>query len=182
MHKPTLDTLKNKLSITPATSAELDIVLDMLEEAARWITSKGIDQWQPGSFADQRKQKIAGQVDHGEVYLARVDGKPFGTFTLQWADPLVWQNVPDDAGYMHRLAVRRAFAGQGLGQALLASAGSKVVAAGKRYLRLDCMAENEALRLYYERAGFSYCGDLSGNGWSASLYEKLLRTRNEDET
>jgi GNAT superfamily N-acetyltransferase len=174
MNEPTLETLKNNISIAQASSIELDIVLDILEEAARWITSKGIDQWRPGLFTYERNQRIAEQVAKGEVYLANVDGKPVGTITLQWADPLVWKNVQDDAGYVHRLAIRRTFAGKGLGQTMLNWAQSLAASRGKRYLRLDCMTENAALRSYYARAGFTYCGDVSGKGWSASLYEKSI--------
>ncbi len=48
--------------------------------------------------------------------------------------------------------------------------------AGKRYLRLDCMAENPALNDYYRRAGFSYRGERRGDGWAASLYERPVPT------
>jgi GNAT superfamily N-acetyltransferase len=174
MNEPSHNILENNVTIIPATSAELDIVLDILEEVSRWITSKGIDQWRPGSFTGERKQKITEQVDQGEVYLANVEGQPAGTFTLQWADPLVWKNVPEDAGYVHRLAIRRAFAGRGLGRAMLTWAEFMAASNGKRYLRLDCMTENTALRLYYRQVGFTYCGDVSGKGWSASLYEKSI--------
>lgn len=180
MNEPTLEKLKNTLTITPATSTELDTVLDILEEAARWITSKGVDQWRPGSFVETRREKIAAQLELGEVYLAKVEGYPAGTLTLQWADPLVWKHVPHDAGYVHRLAIRRAFAGKDLGRAILTWAEAMSLSNGKRFLRLDCMTENTALRSYYANAGFTYCGDVSGNGWSASLYEKQLGKRKED--
>jgi GNAT superfamily N-acetyltransferase len=165
------------ITISQAISSELDIILDILEEAACWITSKGIDQWQPGDFIGTGRKKIADQIEQGEVYLASVDGQVAGTFTLQWADPAVWKDVPDDAGYVHRIAIRRAFAGKGLGQIMLEWAGSMAASQGKRYLRLDCMTENTALRQYYTHAGFDYCGDIHGKSWSASLYQKHVIRR-----
>ncbi len=39
---------------------------------------------------------------------------------LQWSDPFFWGDNDTDAGYVHRLAVRRDHAGRGFGEALLA--------------------------------------------------------------
>ena len=94
------------------------------------------------------------------------------TLTLTWADPHVWGEQPDDAGYVHGLAIRRDAAGQGLGAVMLAWAGRAVAAAGRPHLRLDCMAANAGLRAYYEHVGFTYVRDLPDGSWSASLYEK----------
>jgi RimJ/RimL family protein N-acetyltransferase len=46
---------------------------------------------------------------------------------------------------------------------------------GKKFIRLDCMAENPALCAYYEQAGFTYCGETRGKGWKAALYEKKVQ-------
>lgn len=73
---------------------------------------------------------------------------------MAWADPL------GKAGYVRRLAVRRSHAGQGLGSQLLDWAADQVGAAGKRLLRLDCVAENAGLRRYYEGVGFTHLGDV----------------------
>lgn len=161
-----------QLTIVPAQPSELETVLDILEEGAQWLTSRGIDQWPPGAFRGRRLQSIVDHLSVGEVYLAKVDGEAIGTLRLQWSDKPTWGEMPDDAGYVHALAVRRAFAGMGVGRQLLQWAEDTAAANGKHYLRLDCTAENPALRSYYEQAGFTYRGDIEGNGWKASLYEK----------
>lgn len=154
-----------------AGPANIDTVLGILEDAARWLTSRGIDQWRPGRFD---RDGLAASLSRGEVYLATVDGRPAGTLTLQTSDPLFWPNVSDDALYLHRLAIHRTYAGQGLGLYLLRWAEEATASAGKRYLRLDCMAESNVLRAYYESAGFSYRGNVTGKNWGASLYEKSV--------
>ena len=63
-----------------------------------------------------------------------------------------------DAGYLHRLAVRRHGEGS---ESLLHWAEGHVAAEGKAYLRLDCAAWNESLRAYYERAGYEHVGDVT---------------------
>jgi hypothetical protein len=64
-------------------------------------------------------------LSDGRVLLARLNGAVAGTFTLEWTDPL-WTDA-GAAGYVHRLAVRRAAAG--LGARLLAWAGPLCVGA-----------------------------------------------------
>jgi ribosomal protein S18 acetylase RimI-like enzyme len=169
-----------QITIVQAQPPELEIVLDILEEAAHWLTSRGIEQWSPGTFRNGRRRRelLAYHLSQGEVYLAKVDGEvngeAIGTLTLQWSDKLIWGDMPDNAGYVHNLAVRRTFAGMGVGRQLLQWAEKAVVANGKQYLRLDCMAKNAALNRYYQQAGFTCCRHVEGNGWKASLYEKQV--------
>jgi GNAT superfamily N-acetyltransferase len=146
-------------------------VLSILEEAAQWLVYRGIDQWQPGSFS---RRRIADRIERGEMYLAELRGRAVGTLALQWSDEETWGDVPADAGYVHGLAIRREFAGKGLGRELLRWAEERVAASDKKYLRLDCVAENRALNEYYRRAGFSYRGGALVWGLEVSLYEKKV--------
>ena len=159
------------LDVGAARPSELGTVLAILDEAGCWLQGRGIQQWRPGSFPTG---EIEERIRRGEVYLAWADGEPAATLTIQWEDPAFWGDVPRDAAYVHRLAVRRARAGRGLGHALLAWAEGTARAAGMRYLRLDCAAENAQLRAYYEAAGFERRGELAGSGWATTLYEKSL--------
>lgn len=163
-----------QLTIAQAQPSDLETVLTILEEAAQWLTSRSIEQWSPGAFRGTHRQFIVDHLNQGEVYLAKVDGEAIGTIRLQWSDKSTWGEMPDDAGYVHSLAIRRAFAGKGVGQQLLQWAEKTVAVNGKHYLRLDCMKENSALRRYYEQAGFIHRGDVEGNSWKASLYEKRV--------
>lgn len=165
-----------QIKLVRVQSSEIDTVVDILEEAASWLASRGIDQWRQGSFLGPRYDSIADQVYRGEVYLATLDGEPVGTLTLQWEDKNFWGDVSDAAIYVHRIAIRRAYAGKGLGLRLLQWAESTAAKAGKSFLRLDCMAENSALCEYYEYAGFECRGEIQGKGWRGRLYEKRTRT------
>src|SRR5260370_10992053 len=138
--------------IVRATVADATTILALHEEAARWLVARGVQQWLPGDFA---MELLVTQIGRGEAYLARIGGAPVGTFTLQWADPRVWGEQPDDAGYVHGLALRRAYAGRGLGRLLLDSAGQMAAPTRKTHLRLGCLTENPALRAPYQAAGFA---------------------------
>jgi ribosomal protein S18 acetylase RimI-like enzyme len=153
-----------------ARPEDADAILLICEEAASWLTGRGIDQWEPGSF---ERAPLLDEIAHGYAYLASCVEQPAGTLTLSWADPPTWGRRPDDAGYVHALAVRRAFAGQQLGRGLLAWAERTAAAAGKTYLRLDCVAHNERLNQYYRDAGFAFRG-VMGTRRPVSLYEKRI--------
>ena len=55
-----------------------------------------------------------------------------------------------------------AYAGQKIGLQMLRWAESKARTADKRFLRLNCLAEDRKIRDYYEKAGFVYTGDVIG--------------------
>ncbi len=160
---------RTRVEMVRAEPSDLDAVLSILEEAARWLASRGIDQWGPGSSP---RGRIKNRIGRGEVYLAVLDGRPVGNVVLQWSDEETWGDVPDVAGYVHGLAIRREAAGRGLGRELLRWAEGRAAAAGKEYLRLDCAAGNRALNAYYERAGFAFRGRAFVWGLEVSLYEK----------
>jgi ribosomal protein S18 acetylase RimI-like enzyme len=166
----TVKTAAGRFSVARARSEDIEVVAAILEEVAAWLHARGIDQWRMG---DWLRPLLAARIAQGEVYVARHDGEPAATLTLQWSDGETWGPMPDDAGYVHSFAVRRAYAGQGLGLALLRWAERQVADGGRAYLRLDCMARNAALRAYYERAGFAERGDIPTDDWSA-LYEKRV--------
>ena len=160
-----------EFEVREARLADLDAVVSMLEEAARWMVRRGIEGWTPDGLS---RERIAVLIESGEMYLAVLDGRPAGTFALQWSDRETWGDVPDDAGYIHGLAIRREFEGTGLGREMLRRAEQMVSRSEREYLRLDCVADNEALNEYYRRAGFDYRGRAVVRGLAVALYEKRV--------
>ncbi len=163
-----------RYTITRATLADLDAVIDIYEEAARWLVARGIaDQWRPGEYTAAMARHT---IEQAEVYLAWRAGAAVGKCSLIWDDPTVWGAQPPNAGYVHGLATRRSEAGRGLGATLLRHAARQIAAVGRPYLRLDCSANNRALRNYYERLGFTHRGDTITSNWGASLYERRVES------
>jgi ribosomal protein S18 acetylase RimI-like enzyme len=105
------------------------------------------------------------------VYL---EGRIVATITLQTHDQVIWGEDFGDALYIHLLVVHRDFRGRGIGRLLLQWATERAVEMKRRFLRLDCWAENAALRSYYEKAGFSPHGEIELNGWRSARYEKVV--------
>ena len=158
--------------IIAAAPNDIEVVLEILDEASAWIINQKLPHvWVPGGFP---REAFIDQISRGEVYIGLVDGKPAGTFVLQWSDVFWWGEQPPDAGYVHKLAIRPAYAGQGVGRQMLAWAGDRTRSMGRKILRLNCMAEDRKIREYYENAGFVRVRDVMGPRALATLYEKTL--------
>jgi ribosomal protein S18 acetylase RimI-like enzyme len=148
------------LTIATATKDDLDRYIDLLEELAEWMHGRGIVQWPRGRARNGRDYYEA-SIDRHELHLAFVAGEFAGGLRILKRDPVVWPDViDDDALYLYTLAVRRTFSGRGVGRELLAWAEQQVTAAGRRYLRLDCVPGNAFLRRYYEDGGFIARGEI----------------------
>lgn len=156
------------LEVHRARPEDVDEVVSILSEAASWLTARGISQW-PDPFP---RDRVAALAQQGDFHLARLDGETVATLALLWSDPTFWGERPDDAGYVHALAVRRRHAGRGLGGRLLAWAEEQVAGARREYLRLDCRVENDELRRYYERHGFEPRGEVAVDEFTSALYER----------
>jgi ribosomal protein S18 acetylase RimI-like enzyme len=147
-------------------------VAELLDEATVWVGERGYEQW-PLPFPHG---EIAAAIEREEVYLAEIEGDPVATVTLLWDDQQYWPAAEPDAAYVHKLAVRRAAAGRRIGQAIVEWADRTAAAAGRDFLRLDCLRDNPGIRAYYERLGFEHRGDLVVNGRDMSIYERRVHT------
>jgi GNAT superfamily N-acetyltransferase len=162
----------NDFRVVPAKPDDIDTVLEILDEAAAWIIKQKLPNvWEPGRFS---RETFLDQILRGEVHIGLIDETPAGTITLQWSDLVFWGEQQPDSGYVHKFGVRPSYAGQEIGLEMLKWAEATAREAGKRLLRLNCLAADRKIRNYYERAGFLYKGDVVGPRAVASLYEKAL--------
>ncbi|HEY7319136.1 MAG TPA: GNAT family N-acetyltransferase [Candidatus Binatia bacterium] len=158
-----------RLSIRQATSEDTNAVADILREAAAWLEERGVPQWRQDELQHNR---IVAEVDSGQFFLAECDSVPAGTVKFQLEDRLFWPDVPqDDSAFIHRLAVKRRFAGGEISSALILWAIARTHAVGRRYLRLDCEASRVRLRAVYERLGFRFHSDRQVGPYFVARYD-----------
>jgi GNAT superfamily N-acetyltransferase len=151
--KPAQRSAPSDLKVVPPNPEGIDIVLGILDEAAAWIIEQKIPSvWKPGEFS---REIFLDQISRGKVHIGMADGKPAGTITLRWSDPIFWGEQQPDSGYVHKLAVRPVYAGLKIGLEMLKWAEATARKAGKRFLRLDCLATGRKIRDYYEQGRFS---------------------------
>ena len=161
------------LVLETARPEELPIVMGILDECAAWLHSRGIAQWVlPQPPHEWERMRV--QIGLGHVFLARLvaDRSLVGTLRIEWEDTELWPYDPLGGGYVHSLAIRNHARGQRVGESLLQWAQAQIAARGRKYIRLDCWAENSQLCRYYESLGFRRCGHFQRGAWRGALYEK----------
>ncbi|MGW1037538.1 GNAT family N-acetyltransferase [Streptomyces antibioticus] len=158
--------------IAPAEEADLPRLIKFRTDASAWLRTRGTDQWAKPFPADH----ILGSIRRGEVFMIREEphSDAAATITLDRdADARLWtpNEIAEPALYVHKLAVDRAYAGTGLGSALLDWAGEQSVRQGVKWLRLDAWTTNLRLQAYYLEHGFTHVRTADDpevvSGWAA---------------
>lgn len=176
------EAIGTRSDIRPAALDDVEVVLALLAEAAEWTASIGFANW-PARFP---RAVVTHGIAERELYVVHERDAIVATVALQWSDVMFWGEREADAGYVHRLTVRRDRAGTGLGATILDWAAQQVRAADRDWLRLDVPADNLPLCGYYERLGFEYRGDAEGDftqsdavvrHWRSRLYERDCGSR-----
>lgn len=175
-HTFTVIAMTVQVTFRQADARDLDVLVRLHDDAARWMLRHAIDQWRPGTRGPGH---FAARIAAGEVWLAEREGQVAGAYELWWEDASVWGPRPPEAGYVHRLMTDRTVAPAGTGRVLLAHAEERMAAAGRQLARLDCEAGDPRLRTYYEGAGYAVTGRLEkaaadGREYAVTLLEKTL--------
>lgn len=164
--------MEETITISQALPRDAESVSNILLEAADWLRERDIPMWRADELS---RERIATDVAEGHFFLARCGGEAVGTIKFQLQDTLFWPDTPEDeAAFVHRLAVRRAFGGGELSAELLRWAGEHAKSLGRHFLRLDCEASRPRLRAVYERYGFRHHSDREVGPYFVSRYELRL--------
>lgn len=174
------------LTVEQAGQDDEPAIRALQADAVAWLASIGSDQWQPSSPSkpDQQGERgLTSSISRSEVYLVRNNGAVIGTFTLDnYADPEFWteQDHPSAGLYLHRMIVRRDFAGQGIGELIVNWCSKEADRRGKEWIRLDAWVTNQKLHKFYASLGFNLVRtvDLPHRG-SGKLFQRAVSTKSE---
>lgn len=125
--------------------------VDIIREAASWLIDTGKAMWR---LDDVTEAKILDRISPSNVYVGWIDEESAAAMVLLWKDPVFWPQVSDDSGFIHRLSVRRKFAGTGIAREMVEWARQEARRRGKTYLRLECEAGRPKLCAFYEEMSF----------------------------
>jgi GNAT superfamily N-acetyltransferase len=160
-------------SIRQATPEDTGKVAEVLSEAARWLEQTGKLMWRDEELVPAR---IASDVESGLFFIAESEDVVVGVVKFQLGDELFWPDVPKgESAFVHRLAVRREFAGGAVSSALLNWAVERARALEKDFLRLDCEASRPKLRAVYEKFGFVHHSDRQVGPYFVSRYQFKIK-------
>ena len=160
------------VSIRQAKPDDAHTVSSILTEAARWLEESGIAMWRDGELT---ASSVAADVGAGLFHLAEADLEAAGTIKFQLEDKLFWPDIrQEESAFIHRLAVRRKFAGGAISAAMLQWAIERARSLKRRYLRLYCEASRPRVRAIYEGFGFRHHSDRQVGPYFVSRYEYAL--------
>ena len=160
--------------IRQATVKDVPVISSILTEAATWLNGSGKTMWDTKEVTEEKILK-----DADLFFIAYLGDQAAGTLKFQIEDKLFWPDVPgDDSAFVHRLAVRRCFAGQGISTSMLSWAISRASSLEKRFLRLDCAAARPRLRKIYEDFGFTHHSDRQVGPYLVARYEYETKKSN----
>jgi ribosomal protein S18 acetylase RimI-like enzyme len=157
-------------------TGEVDLAIAIMQEVAQWCIDTGKPLW---ALAELTRAELLQEPRNEQSFVvARADGLPAATMILQWHDPLFWPHVEENkSGFLHKLCVRRAFAGRSLSRAMVEHAKSECRKRGIQYLRLDTDSTRRRLCQLYEGMGFRKAGRRSLDGRNYALYELKIREK-----
>ncbi|MEV6967597.1 GNAT family N-acetyltransferase [Hamadaea sp. NPDC051192] len=150
--------MSSRFVVRQATGSDVDTIIELREEAERWLAAKGVAQW-TSDYSDYARSVLKQFVDDGSAWVVENHGIVVATFSL-YAQPdedfWAWSEDRHDALYLSKLIVRRSHASQGIADAALNWAATRTRDSGKRWLRIDVRRDNMALQSYYLARGFCH--------------------------
>jgi GNAT superfamily N-acetyltransferase len=139
----------NVIRVGPEFAGE---AVGILREAAAWALGRGVDVW---ADAELREWDFVAAAELGQLLMGFSGGRSAATMLLQSSDPVYWpEAAPHTALYLHKIGVRREFAGHGWLTRLIEFAVNDARDLGVRWLRLDTLCRSP-LEGLYARHGFA---------------------------
>jgi GNAT superfamily N-acetyltransferase len=178
--------MNTTFTIRPATVGHQQTVIDMIDEAAKWLRDKNTDQWaRPWPDQPSRDGRVRRGLELGETWIVWDGDFPAATMTVcQHANPDVWPRAEDPAVYVHRLVVSRTYAGLGLGRLMVDWAVQRELTRRHvDWVRVDVWTTNTGLHDYYLRQGFERCGTCADPRYpSGALFQKAAKAAQKTDT
>lgn len=166
------------MEIRRGGAADAPIMLAMLDGAVAWLAARGrTGQWgdRPWSDDPRRVERITEIARGDEIWVAEVRGRPAGIMALS-PEPMHYVAPADEPElYIKLLVTDRAFAGRGVGRALIGKAADEARARGVGLLRVDCYGGGDGRLVdYYRRNGFEAVAEFTVGDWPGRLLARRV--------
>lgn len=157
---------------------DVPVIMAMLDGAVAWLASNGrTGQWgaEPWSRDPRRVERITGIARDDEILVAEADGRPAGVMAVAPAPPSYVGAADEPELYITLLVTDRAFAGHGVGAALIGEARRLARARGAGLLRVDCYGGGDGrLVEYYRRQGFATVAEFKVGDWPGQVLSQRV--------
>ena len=180
------DRLKLKFEPRRAEIADMDALLDILEQAKAYLRESGVDQWQEGY---PNREALAADIETGRGWLFEcVDNGEIAGYECVAMTPEVcyreidgaWLTEGENYAVIHRAMAAARYRGTRLAADMFSFAAELAAGMGRLSVRVDTHRDNKAMNRLCEKQGFTYCGvvDLGlvdpASDSLRNAYEKML--------
>ncbi|MWA02222.1 GNAT family N-acetyltransferase [Actinomadura sp. LD22] len=152
---------------------DVPAVMAMLDGAVAWLASNGrTGQWgaEPWSRDPRRVERITGIARDDEILVAEAAGRPAGVMAVAPRPPSYVGAADEPELYITLLVTDRAFAGRGVGAALIGEARRLARARGAGLLRVDCYGGGDGRLVgYYRSQGFATVAEFKVGDWPGQV-------------
>ena len=165
------------LILRRATKANIDDIIGLIEERAKWLEEQNKDQWRrPWPNRAARDGRILAGLRADKTWICWDNGTAAATITADPEPNMAWPDTFRDepAIYVHRLVVGLEYAHRDLGGRLLDWAGwNGWRDHGAVWVRLTAWTTNFELHAYYRKQRFDFCGRHPDDGYpSGVMFQK----------
>lgn len=138
--------------IKQATNKDIIDIEEILADAVNFLEGMGQPLWERQSVTWAGLSK---RFNIEDFYIASMKNEPVGCMALIDYDPSFWPDInKGESLFIHKLAVARRGAKQGVSKALLDFAKEQAVMRNINKVRLDVNQFRKKVRALYEKEGF----------------------------
>lgn len=161
-----------KYNFRPAEEEDIDAVFELYEKRIAWMNEKGIRQWNVTDYLSvYPKPCYRTQQRLGNLYVMCSEVVVGAVVLLRSDDQ--WNNVSDtDVLYVHNFVTDPKE--KGAGKIMISESEKMCAAQGRRFIRLDCAADNIFLNNYYVSLGYELVGTCRDGFYIGNMREKKL--------
>lgn len=142
----------NNITIKQASENNIPVIEEIMLDVVDFLDEIGQPQWERKNVT---WQGLSRHFKTDDFYIAYIGGNPVGCMALIDYDPTFWVDIQKgDSLFIHKLAVKRCGAKQGVSKKLIDYAKSQSIKLGINEVRLDTHQFREKVRAIYEREGF----------------------------
>ena len=160
------DRLKLRFEPRRAEIADMDALLDILEQAKAYLRESGVDQWQEGY---PNREALAADIEAGRGWLFEcVDNGEIAGYECVAMTPEVcyreidgaWLTDGENYAVIHRAMAAARYRGTRLAAEMFSFAAELAAGMGRLSVRVDTHRDNKAMNRLAQKLGFTYCGEV----------------------
>ena len=142
---------ESDIELQVASIENLDEIIELYSERSSWFEENGIDQWS-NYLTNHPKEEFIQAINNNNYYMLKKKNELIGGFELSNRQSFWEENK--DAYYIYKVVTKVGH--RDLGKYIFGLCEEFARKDNKKYLRLECKADNIKLNNMYEDYGFKF--------------------------